>query len=390
MRKSLNDSLVLLLEDGLEARLEARDDYDFRDSDSGLSLQGERPIEGGGGADTNGSGNNDGGDSERAVAFPEALLLSIGIKMPENWLSAWWLPWLFWRACIIEEVVVYAWAWYNDYSEGYWGWWKCVLWHGAAISASATAFGAYIYLPRSLTHLRNDPFLRSEDVAYGMRNCMRYCIFISILDIGQYLYGATTLGWPSYVFSVWDKHDPSGEGGFEDNFLIPFCTTPALGAILFALSLEVSSCRRRVLDRRAEAEAASLTCAKYVRTNDEICKRAAQWQVSLTILTLVGVWNTIAWLCIFDLSLSHSEPIWFYMWAAVLMFKESILLICILKLLTDVNNAADTITTILLSDRWESHSHEQQQERLNLILLATIHSPSRNASDSTWDYFTAK
>ena len=72
------------------------------------------------------------------------------------------------------------------------------------------------------------------------------------------------------------------------------------------------------------------------------------------------------------------------------MGKESILLLCILKLLTDVNNTADTIVSILLRDRWESHSHEQQQERLNLILLATVHSPSRDASDSTWQYLTAK
>lgn len=72
----------------------------------------------------------------------------------------------------------------------------------------------------------------------------------------------------------------------------------------------------------------------------------------------------------------------------VLLGKETALLFTILMLVVQVNNYADSITTVLNNEPWGELGSKEENARLDLLHLTTEYSITAEAAASMWKSFT--
>ena len=72
----------------------------------------------------------------------------------------------------------------------------------------------------------------------------------------------------------------------------------------------------------------------------------------------------------------------------VFLGKETALLFTILMLVVQVNNYADSITTVLNNEPWGELGSKEENARLDLLHLTTEYSITPEAAASMWKSFT--
>ena len=195
---------------------------------------------------------------------------------------------------------------------------------------------------------------------------------------GIYLYGvipALPLRWASFI-----------------------CVVPALGATLLVLGMETAHATNTIKGLLQAAENKTLTRSMYTTARDRIYGRSTSWKWSLGLLSVVALYNTIGLI-----SLLHSPQLdhldHFYgttiqdrieedLIHVVLLGKETALLFTILMLVVQVNNYADSITTVLNNEPWGELGSKEENARLDLLHLTTEYSITPEAAASMWKSFT--
>ena len=121
---------------------------------------------------------------------------------------------------------------------------------------------------------------------------------------------------------------------------------PILGAILFALALDMARCRKLIKALARSARAHTITRPEYCETRDRVRKVCMSWDKPLMGLAIVALYNTIGVLVVI---VNNGELIGSSIWNDILfcsiLAKEVTLLFTFLALATVVNDTAEDLTT---------------------------------------------
>ena len=191
---------------------------------------------------------------------------------------------------------------------------------------------------------------------------------------GVYIYGvipAAPLDWANFI-----------------------CVVPALGATLLVLGMETAHATNTIKGLLQAAENKTLTRSMYTTARDRIYERSTSWKWSLGLLAVVALYNTIGLIIILhspqldDMGTTIQDRIQEDLVHVVLLGKETALLFTILMLVVQVNNYADSITTVLNNEPWGELGSKEENARLDLLHLTTEYSITPEAAASMWKSFT--
>jgi len=195
-------------------------------------------------------------------------------------------------------------------------------------------------------------------------------------------------------------------------FCIENATTPILGAVLLAFSIDTRLAKNDVKYALDAAKDRSLTIEMYQDVRLLVKKRERRWRSSSYRLLFVALYCTVG--LVFSLgyivqdqsrnsavdddnnddtlgiffSNSKSSDILLDVIIASELGKESILLFVFLFLVMGVNDTADSITSVLIAGRWGEPSDPAEVVRAHLIFLNTVYSTTPSKLESWFNFFT--
>ena len=173
------------------------------------------------------------------------------------------------------------------------------------------------------------------------------------------------------------------------------CIVPALGATLLVLGMETTHATNTIKGLLQAAENKTLTRSMYTTARDRIYGRSTSWKWSLGLLAVIALFNTIGLIIILHspqldvfFGTTIQDRIQEDLLFVVFLGKETALLFTILMLVVQVNNYADSITTVLNNEPWGELGSKEENARLDLLHLTTEYSITPEAAASMWKSFT--
>ena len=319
--------------------------------------------------------------------FRRCLQLA-GAEIPSTWCSFWWIPWLWWRFLVLIATVsiVYNIIWFHNKQP-----WVTPFYLLPALAANIAAASGWWWLPGLLKALiAEEDFITLEDAKIATRLYSRFTLFWFVLGIGVTVSRAIATESLSITLVVL---------GLECG------STIILASILLALSIETILAKKEIGQAADAAKKMTLTRQQYDDVVERVSRRSHRWKRPLDGLFLVAV------ACTFGLVLCHMH---FYdedgnpevsiftrhdddLVSGVeinaeitsVLAKESVLLFILMTLVMNVNDAADSIVTVLIRTApWGPPGSAKEAERLDLVQRATTYSVTPAALESWYAYVT--
>lgn len=171
-------------------------------------------------------------------------------------------------------------------------------------------------------------------------------------------------------------------------FFVCSCTVPVLGAVLLALSMDVSLSLKEVRIVNEAARQKTLTRELYVRARDNIADRSEESALNMGLLAVTSLYSTLGlWGYMYASrweSAYHSE---LNMLAVLALGKEVVLLFTLAFQVMSVNDEADEIIGHLISAPWGEPNSLEEYHRHELIVLATTSARHPDSVKSLYKYF---
>ena len=308
-------------------------------------------------------------DHNAEIIFPGFYMKLAGVIMPSSRSildypdCLYWIPWIFWRFIAVVTVIFYilniCYALKASYFVKYF----------PVVVANISSLVAYWELPAIISEIRHEKNLNKKASAYGTRVATSYgLVFVILISIAFLL---TASQFTEVLFLS----------------LFYLGNVPVLMVSLYCLSIDILSCQKVVLKLKTMTELNDLTYRLYDDTRIMVDAKSKRWIVALQSLTLASCFN-IGSIFILLFVEKQNKNIGFDIAYTVIYGKEAALLIIIMVLLKLVNDASDTLTTVLNTAIWRTCTAETKQQNQDILLSIVVRSPHFTASDSTWKYLT--
>mmetsp|Transcript_13375 Transcript_13375/g.15923 ORF Transcript_13375/g.15923 Transcript_13375/m.15923 type:complete len:445 (-) Transcript_13375:181-1515(-) len=328
--------------------------------------------------------------SDVNLRFKHILLFS-GITRPSSYFSFWWICYFGWRLLSILSLVLLALTFSTKPVIAQ-------LWFFAPLFfATVAAMAMWYWLPQILADAlaQGGAYIPAKDAKKIIKVPTMFISLWLILGIFFSLSRAYVTGrFLPCLFT----------------FCIENSTTPILGSVLLALTIETRLAKNEI-DMISEcAIDRSLTCEMYLDIKDSIKKRSQRWKKSLYILSFTALYCTIGFIVTLGYlwddqnnknknkddddtlgifySDSRSSDILLDIIVASELAKEVALLFIFLFLVMGINDRADSITSILLNSKWGESNDPQEVVRAHLLFLNTTYAPPPEKLNSWYNFFT--
>jgi len=303
------------------------------------------------------------------------LLLFCGVLRPTSCCSAWWLCWCGWRLLAVALLAYYVTRLAMTdgvrvllaFDEG---WVFLLLFYVPLMVAMVAHMGcAWLYLPCLLTSL-------PPQSAAALHRALRLALLFMGACLGVTAVLAAVLSAVEREGALWMATLVEGNAA-----------TPALGATLFVLGVELGTARERALQLVQRAREQQLERPQYEQLRDMLARRSALWQRVLLPTALICAFNTIASLYfvhVINAALSGSASgdatlvaVWHLLLYSLpvlpaFLVEEIALLLLLLLLTASINDAADAISAALVEAPWGPYGSAAEGARIDLLALSSI------------------
>jgi hypothetical protein len=278
------------------------------------------------------------------------VLLFSGVTKPPHTCSPWWLCWVGWKLYILFTVLM---AMAITYGQWFQVPYTLELWYIYPMAiASIISSTMYVWLPNLLEGIDKTNMTDCRVTEADIRSATSLSIYFIGISLGFGVISATVRYFKtgSAFISIMD-------------FGMECSTSPVLGAVLLALSLETCLAKKEVQTLIRSAYDQTLTKRDYTDVSELIRKRSKRWTLTLATLVSIAIWNSIGLVVSLEYTVGKvnifhhgdddlASEVQVDILIFVALIKESILLFLIIFLIMGINDAADSITSILVDNEW--------------------------------------
>jgi hypothetical protein len=318
--------------------------------------------------------------------FPDFWIKLAGLELKPEGL--WKIPWYFWRIVIVGNVIVYSYF-FVTFDPIYKMMQVCPILSYIAILVAFSALPKIMYDLRTYDNIRNIKASKNLSFLYFSTLSLFLLVLIVIFVTMDVIDGG--------CYDSWLDDDGDDDDiiilGIEIQviiFLGHLSIVVGLTFVIFCISLDTRDCENKITKSKLSAKQRSITLYEYSTLRKEIHEKAEKWKQSNYAVVSVAVLNLIIYIYYTLYALTTSSDTSALLRTELLYIvtfgKEVVLLLIIIMLVARVNNCADTITSVLLIDRYEDCSATQQRERQEILNDIALTAPHITGNTSMWDY----